>query len=585
MRSLQTKLLLFFGSLILFAGLVLSYILYNSSKELVLSSIGTQAKITADKARALVDADTLATLAAEALKKPDDEENAKKVAALPGYTAMREKLYAYKEMNGLKYLYTMAEVKPGTYAYIVDGAAPDDDEASLPGSIEKNEYTQLKMAFETKKEQLGELTYDAQYGATVTAYVPVTDKSGRIIGVIGADFDATSIYTLMNSQKKDMMLTTFLILLLAIVVTYVFTRLIVRPLRRLSDTVRQIRTGNLTVHFDHTGTDEIGQLAHAFEDMVHDLNHMIGGIRSSSRQLANSSGELSQSKEFTIRASEHMVEQVDHLNRGADEQLQIIQDVNSTMQQISGEIENIAAHAGNVHKQSESAAALARQGHLDITHAVEQIRTIQTLQTSLAADITHLGQRSREIDEIIVAISEIADQTNLLALNAAIEAARAGEAGKGFAVVADEVRKLADQSGKAASRISHLIQEIQTHTSYVIERMSASTGQIDRGAAVIEHSGSAFTAILDAIHTVTKQIEEVTDVTRQLASNSRAIVGSVSEVEAIASRTSTATANFGKLTGEQQAVIEEFTASIDELTQMSHQLHGLIGKFKVEQEN
>ncbi|BAU28846.1 methyl-accepting chemotaxis protein [Aneurinibacillus soli] len=582
MNSLQTKLLLFFGSLILFAGLVLSYILYASSTELVLSSVGTQAKITADKARALVDVDTLATLTTEALKKTDDEENAKRVTTLPGYAAMREKLYTYKEMNGLKYLYTMVEVKPGTYAYIVDGAAPDNKDVSLPGFTEKNVYPQLASVFATKTAQIGELNYDAEYGATITAYVPVTDKAGHMIGIIGADFDATAIYTLMSSQKKNMILTTFLILLLALIITYIFTRLIVRPLRRLSHTVQKIRTGDLTAHFAHTGKDEIGQLAHAFEEMVYDLNAMIGGIRSSSRQLTDSSGELNQSKEVAVSASERMVEQVEQLKCGADNQLSIIQDVNRTVQAVSQEIENIAARAGSVYQRSEAAAALARQGHTDIANAVEQVRAIQTLQTSLEADIAHLGQRSQEIDEIIVAISEIAEQTNLLALNAAIEAARAGEAGKGFAVVADEVRKLAEQSGKAASRIAYLIQEIQSHTSHVIEQMSASTGQIDSGATVIERSGNAFTAILDAIHTVTKQIEEVTGFTRELAANSRTITGSISEVEAIASRTSAATVDFGMLTSEQQAVIEEFTASIDELTRMSHQLHALIGKFKVE---
>ncbi|WCN36665.1 methyl-accepting chemotaxis protein [Aneurinibacillus uraniidurans] len=584
MQSLQTKLLLFFGSLILLAGLLLSYILYASSTKLVLSSVGTQAEVTAEKARALIDTDTLVALTTEALKKTDDEENAKRVTMLPGYATMREKLYAYKEMNGLKYLYTMAEVKPGTYAYIVDGAAPNSEEVSLPGFTEKNEYPQLASIFATKTAQIGELNYDEKYGATITAYIPVMDKAGRMVGIIGADFDATAIYKMMSSQKKHMILITFCILLLALIITYLAARLIVRPLRLLSHTVQKIRTGDLTAHFVHTSKDEIGQLAHAFEEMVSDLNTMIGGIHNSSRQLTDASGELNVSKEAAVNTSERMVEQVEHLKHGADEQLHIIQDVNHTVRAIFQEIESIATHSESVHQRSESAAALARQGHTDITGAVEQMRAIQTLQASLEVDISHLGRRSQEIDEIVVTISQIAEQTNLLALNAAIEAARAGEAGKGFAVVADEVRKLAEQSGKAASRITYLIEEIQTHTSHVVEQMSTSTGQIDSGAVVIERSGSAFTAILDAIHIVTQQIEEVTGFTRQLAVNSRAITHSVGDVEAIASRTSAATATFGILTDEQQAVIEEFTASIDELTQMSHRLHALIGKFKVEQE-
>jgi methyl-accepting chemotaxis protein len=581
LKSLQTKMLVFFNLLILLGGLSLSYIIYTNATQLVTSSIGLQARQVAEKAQNVINLSDFEPIAEEAIKNAGNKAAIEHIMASPTYRDIREKLNQYREMNGLKYLYTMAEVKPGTYAYIIDGAPFTDTKASAPGEIEENTYERLIAAFQTKQTQIGELDYDEKYGATIATYVPLINASGKMVGIVGADFDATAIYQSMTKQKQQIMAITLGMLVLALLMTYFFSRFLLHPLRVLTSRVQKMQDGDLTVYFHSKSKDEIGELGRAFSAMVADLNTMIKGIQESSRQLMSSSHELTQSKEIATTATEQMVTQVDELKKGADEQLHIVQNVNHTIQHMSEKINKIAGCASEVHQSSINAVQLATSGRNEIDRAVQQMRAIETTQAALVTEIEHLERRSQEIDEIIVVITQIAKQTNLLALNAAIEAARAGESGKGFAVVANEVRKLADQSGKAAQHISQLIQDIQKHTKQVTGQVTVSTAQISEGATVINRSGDMFVSIARAIDAVTTQIKDVTAFTRDVTSNSQMIVQSVSRVERIATRSSQATGEVLVRTSEQQAIIEEFAAAADELTMMANHLHQFIQKFKV----
>ncbi len=180
MKSLQTKILSFFITLLLLAGGILSYVLYQSSVDLVVTSISTQAKKIAESTGKLLDVEDFDKIVDQVKQNPADESNRQIVMDMPEYQDMRRQLASLKAMNGLKYLYTMAEESPGKYMYIVDGYPLDDAEsASLPGEIEENEYKTMTAIFETGQPQIGELSYSEEYGATITAYVPLQDANGK----------------------------------------------------------------------------------------------------------------------------------------------------------------------------------------------------------------------------------------------------------------------------------------------------------------------------------------------------------------------------------------------------------------------
>ncbi|MGG3921768.1 methyl-accepting chemotaxis protein, partial [Geobacillus thermodenitrificans] len=199
----------------------------------------------------------------------------------------------------------------------------------------------------------------------------------------------------------------------------------------------------------------------------------------------------------------------------------------------------------------------------------------------LAEVIKGLGRRSEQIGSIIEAIRNIAAQTNLLALNAAIEAARAGEHGRGFAVVADEVRKLAEQSAESARQIAELIAAIQEETAHAVQSMESVVNEVTAGTGVIRTSGETFSQIRAAVDEVAKQIRDVSASVSEMAASSEQIVRSVQLVADVAESTSAGTQEVSAATEEQLASMEEISASAASLSKMADDLQAIVRKFSL----
>ncbi|MET3288081.1 UNVERIFIED_CONTAM: methyl-accepting chemotaxis protein [Brevibacillus sp. OAP136] len=584
MKTLQGKMLVFFSLLLLIGGSLIGFLIYRSSTNLVIDSVGMQARLISENMAKRIPVDDFVKIVEAVRVAPDDEANQAKVAAMPEYTAIRKSLNEYKEANGLKYLYTMVEREPSTYMYVVDGQPlGQTNGVSSPGEVEANTYKSMQQIFQTGQTQVGDLNIDDTYGATITAYVPLEDKSGHMIGIVGADFDATAIYQLMAKNKRDLIFITVGILAFTLLLSWLFAHYLVKPLRRLTGAVQEIRKGNLAVQIEPGSKDEIGILAQAFGAMVSDLNQMVRGINESSYTVSQSSHHLELTVEAANRRTEQMARQVEALRDGAEEQSHLVQQTGQTIVAMSREIDDISARSHNVQERSQAATQLADQGNMQITQTVEKMNAVQQAQQEAEQVIGALDDKSQEISEIVHVITGIAAQTNLLALNAAIEAARAGEAGKGFAVVADEVRKLADQSGVAASHIESLIADVQSCIGQAVETIRTATVQMGHGVESIQRSGSTFLSIMQAVHVVNEQIDSVAAAAKQLSTGSERLVDATKGVESFAVQTSQAADHFGEDMAEQLAVIQEVSASTEELSAMASQLHVLIRNFKTDE--
>ena len=327
--------------------------------------------------------------------------------------------------------------------------------------------------------------------------------------------------------------------------------------------------------------DEIGQVADALADMRTALRKLMKHINESAEQLAASSEELTASAEQSAQAANQVAEAITGVADGAEKQLSAASDTSAVVQQMSASIQQVAANANEVAVQTGHAADKAKEGNKSVDKAVNQMASIEQTVTASAQVVAKLGERSKEIGQIVDTISGIAGQTNLLALNAAIEAARAGEQGRGFAVVAEEVRKLAEQSQDAAKQIATLISEIQGDTDRAVVAMDDGTREVKLGAEVVNASGKAFQEIADMVTQVSGQTKEISATIEQMASGSQQIVGSVKQIDELSKKASGEAQTVSAATEEQSASMEEIASSSQALANLAMNLREAVSKFRI----
>ncbi len=562
--------LLVFSALILLSGLLISFLAYQSSAQLVVESVSNQAE----------------QIAKQAVKKIDVEKY-KEITPQSGeneyYHELRQQLNEIRETNGLLYLYTMQRTKTDQgydYQYIVDGMPKDSEDASKLGEKEKmDEFPILKETFETGKAAIGELSYDEQYGAVVSAYIPIKSKSGEALGVVGADFDATKIYETMQKSKLKMIIVTAIILLISILTIVGFTRYIVNPLQILTKQVELVGRGDLSTSFESKRTDEIGKLSLAFNGMVTDLKQVIQGINHNTMEVQITTAELLAQAIETKAASHQIAATMEQMAIGSTTQFRSLEESVCVMEGMAEGINHIAQSSSTVSEFSTRTLQEAEQGNEKLEKVIEQMKTISESVNQSSSFIKVLETHSNEIATIINIIREISAQTNLLALNAAIEAARAGEHGKGFAVVADEVRKLAEQSERSTESIQHLIEKIHDDTSVTVKSMDTVTRDVEKGISFVEETGEAFHTILDAIQGVVHQMQEVTATSEEMSASTEEITASSLETANIAEKAVTSTNETVEVTKEQDHLVSDMSDSIEKLSRMANELKELTNKF------
>ncbi|GBG57567.1 methyl-accepting chemotaxis protein TlpB [Sporomusaceae bacterium FL31] len=391
-----------------------------------------------------------------------------------------------------------------------------------------------------------------------------------------------------QSQEADavteriMLMAALIVVLLAVTLSIWFSRRIARPLREVVTVASSIAAGNLVVSkIAYNQKDEIQELVAAFEQMAANLRNLISQVGQASEHVAVSSAELREGAEQSAQAINQVASTVSDISQGTQLQVAAVDGTVAIVEQMSAGIQQVAANSSSVAGVSDKANHAAANGRKSLEQAVEQIQSIETTVAYSAQVVAKLGDRSKEIGQIVDTISSIAGQTNLLALNAAIEAARAGEHGRGFSVVAEEVRKLAEQSEDAAKKIANMISEVQVDTTEAVTAMNKGTHEVKVGTEVVNRAGSAFAEIEALISQVSLQMGDIAAAIQQMAAGSHEIVASVKEIERISKDTADQTHTVSAAGEEQSASIEEIAASSQALSKMAGDLQAMLRKFTI----
>jgi methyl-accepting chemotaxis protein len=427
----------------------------------------------------------------------------------------------------------------------------------------------------------------------------------------------------------------------------------------LADALRAVADGDLTVKLtpvtpliEGQSKDELGQLATttnalrnkivacigAYEDgrtglqtIVTEVRTSAGGVAETAQQLggttsqtsgavqqvthaiqnvASGAQDTSRAAQQSNEAVDQLAQVIDNVARGAQEQARQIQVASDTTTRMAASIEQVAGNAQAVAAASHQTRASAEHGAQAVRETVAGMREIQEVVSEAAGKVEDLGKLGDKIGAVVETIDDIAEQTNLLALNAAIEAARAGEHGRGFAVVADEVRKLAERSQRETRAIAELIREVQAGTKDAVRAMELGSSRVEQGSLKADQAGVSLGQILTAVEATVGQVTGIAAAAQEVAAGARSVVDSMSSISAVVEESSAATeemaAQAGQVTGgiqsiasaaaqssattedvsasaeEMSAQVEEMTAQASELASTAEQLEALVARFRVE---
>ncbi|SMD16257.1 methyl-accepting chemotaxis protein [Sporomusa malonica] len=382
-----------------------------------------------------------------------------------------------------------------------------------------------------------------------------------------------------NQISLGTLLLAFLVLGLS---GWYITRIITQPLNELILVCDELASGDFRDKPCRViRTDEIGKVADSLVAMRSNVRTLMKKIDVSVEQVAAASEELTASADQSAQAATQVAGSIVDVAQGMGEQLSITGDASAVIRQMSAGIQQIATNASDVSGQSALAAKKANEGNIAADKAVQQMAHIEQTVASSAGIVAKLGERSKEIGQIVDTIAGIAGQTNLLALNAAIEAARAGEQGRGFAVVAEEVRKLAEQSQEAAKQIATLIGEIQGDTDKAVVAMGEGSQEVKMGAEIVNASGLAFHEITKLVTQVSDQVKDMSMAVDKMATGSQQIVSSVQQIDELSKKASSEAQSVSAATEEQSASMEEIAASSQALAHLAMDLRDAVNKFQV----
>ncbi|WP_051348620.1 methyl-accepting chemotaxis protein [Peribacillus kribbensis] len=371
-------------------------------------------------------------------------------------------------------------------------------------------------------------------------------------------------------------------ILFALLLSAIINSKITKPIVAASFKLKKVAEGDLTVNpLKVKSRDEIGIMATALNDMIQNLKSIVDGVNMSASQLAASSEELAASSEESTAAAEQIAQNTHRASHGMEVQSQQFETVSSSVNEMIAGLKQISHNSSEMLSAAEKASEVTEKGTNSIEGVVERMVSINTTVSQAAGTVQSLNVRSEEISNIVGLITGIADQTNLLALNAAIEAARAGEQGRGFAVVADEVRKLAVESKKSADQITSLIALVQEEIKETVKAMDEGNELINQGLADTSEANAAFVMISESIGSVAVKVKEVSESVIDLSEAGVQIEEAVMEVKEI-NETSTAAALESSAATEQQlATMEEVTSSAEALSKMAEDLQTSISHFKL----
>ena len=444
-------------------------------------------------------------------------------------------------------------------------------------------YTDLMFAKPNQTEPLPKRNYTA-------AFAPYQWIVGTGVWIDYIDTKVAEMRERADEEFRSNLITVAIaIVVLEIIMIFVATFLsskLITPIRQVTDVLEIMGTGDFrknskTESLDLDRPDELGVMAVAVHKLQENIQSMVKQVVSSAEQVAAASEELTASADQSTIAINQVADSIVNVAGACNEQFTEVENASSQAERLKTHMDGFTDTLSGYSSMIEEANRAAEQGGKSVENAVDQMKKIETSVSTSAGVIALLGEESEKIGKIVDAISAISDQTNLLALNAAIEAARAGEHGRGFAVVADEVRKLAEQSQGSAREISDLIGSIQGKAQDAVVAMQEGVANVKNGTDAVDGAGKTFGEIIHTVTEVSKASERMEEIVANLVDSTDFINQAVENINTKSREVAKESETVSAASEEQTATMHEIADASRSLAEMAQAMQEVIGKFKI----
>lgn len=442
-------------------------------------------------------------------------------------------------------------------------------------TVEDNNMVELSKMIASKESGVYRFSDGSSKKIAFFSTIPVSQWT--VVNVV----DENELFASADRLLKLMIAITLVLIAIITLVVIYQSNIITKPVIRLVKFAERIGSGDLTVYVDIDSQDEIGTLARTLNDTVVRLRKLVAAITEESKKVNNLTTNLAESCENTTKATEEVTKAMQEVAGGSGQQAQEVSFAVEKTRKVVDSCNEVTKKCNEMINVTSVSNNVSTIGFQSVKKAVESMELIVQNNKQNLKESQLLLSKSSEIGDIILVITEIAEQTNLLALNAAIEAARAGEQGRGFAVVADEVGKLAEESGSAAQQIDNLIKGIQNQITSITRSLNKGSDEVSEGMEIASKAGSNFDDIEKSIKNITMVVEEISSFANTMLHTTEDTLSYMENIASITEQTSAATEEVSATTEEQSASMLEISMTTKNLSELAERLNDLVLEFKI----
>jgi len=491
----------------------------------------------------------------------------------PLYKQTKMAVDSLKKKNKLENIYILSN-EGGKERILVLSDTSDDFGTDYSFSPE------MKEALTTNKETVSDV-YEDEYGIHQSIFLPLENGSGEKVGILGIDLDASVIPATAAKAKWYTIAIAAFVLLLGMVMAYLLGSYIAKPIRQLMKASEKIADGDLSADISVKSRDEAGKLAESFKRMSENLQQLIGHISASSEEVSKTSLQLKNVSAESSESAVQVAESMNSMSEGINEVVSSVSDCHTSAAEIDHQLSHVTEEVNEMKNVAEGVSKDSKTGQELVGETLRQTQTIKNVMEESKQAAAEMQNHTEEIEKVIGMISSIAEQTNLLALNASIEAARVGEEGQGFAVVAGEVRKLSERSADAALSVSQLVAGTQESSRLVMERIQEGNEAVDKGQILINGTYENFSGIFKGISQFAERTDQLLQSLLKVEKSYQNISSAMEQISSVTEEQAAGSEEVAAAAEQQSAGMQEIASAIQQLSALSEELNQAASKFKL----